>query len=87
MPDYVGKPDCRRRHNRIWQIALSLSGAIALVMMWAVAESNDAQRKVEVHSAAAVERAKAIGESLDRIEATQIRMDHRLDAIYKQNGG
>ena len=87
MPDNVAKIDCRRRHNRIWQVALSLSGVIALAMTWAVAGSNNAQREVEVHSAAAVERAKAIGESLDRIEATQIRMGSRLDAIYKQNGG
>ena len=87
MPDYVAKADCRRRHNHIWQVTLSLSGAIALTLTWAITESNDAQRKVEVHGAAALERDKSITESLGRIEATQIRMDGRLDAIYKQNGG
>ena len=87
MPDYVSKTDCRRRHNRIWQVCISLIGVFMLATSWAVVAGYGAQRKVDVHSAAAMERDKAIGESLDRIEAAQIRMDGRLDAIYKQNGG
>lgn len=87
MPDYVSKVDCRRRHNRIWQVCFSLIGVFTLAASWAVVAGYGAQHKVDVHSAAALERNEAISDSLERIEATQIRMDNRLDAIYKQNGG
>ena len=87
MPEYVSKQTCSIKRNRIWQVGISLSGAFILAASWAVIAGHGAQQKVEVHAAAAEERTKAIGESLERIEATQLRMDERLDAFYKRNGG
>ena len=83
MPDYVSKTDCRTHHNRIWQVGLSTIGVFVLATSWAVMAGHGAQRKVDV----LIERSEATSDSLERIEANQVRMDTRFDVFYKRNGG
>lgn len=92
MPDdYVTETTCQDRHKRTWRILsliLTIIGVFVVGVGWSVGvgyeainQASEAQTAVEVHAAAAAERNEAISESLNRIEATQIRMDQRLDKV------
>ena len=48
--------------------------------------ASESQQSVDVHAATAEERHSAVTESLARIEATQTRMDDRLDRFFRRNG-
>lgn len=82
-------------------LLISLMGLLMIIVGWsgcasvaarsevveAQAAVAETQKSVDVHASVAKERNKAISASLERIEATQVRMDDRQNAFYKRNGG
>ena len=62
-----------------WTIGVAAEARVTAAE--AMAEADDSGRTVSNHIAASVERDKSIDYKLESIQATQLRMDKKLDAI------